>query len=257
MPCQGSPDSSGKFTQRNSPDEDIFCTSRGKQCLHVKEYMCTADPSQCSTGVCRCEDPTHVRKEMQTVNGSACYLCSAPVRECPLFPEQCSSEPCECKPGFFKARPKSDEACFSCQPGVAPSAAGFTSLLGFLSAGATFLLCVALGVVVGCAIRRFIVGDPAPNARRRRRGSQPRSKVELVRELCIVPGRRNPGGLRASWMLEACTRDMDHVRRICSLLQIRPLKRVSWAVRKVVSLLDACDAALDPVYGVLEAGLAS
>lgn len=107
---------------------------------------------------------------------------------------------------------------------------GFTSLLGFLSAGATcaaefaclhsasnpfsvrlhewtrFLLCVALGVVVGCAIRRFIVrssvkfdkagnslsvlakvsslppsvfkvGDPAPNARRRRRGSQPRSKV--------------------------------------------------------------------------------
>eukprot|EP00438_Fugacium_kawagutii_P005787 Skav203216 [mRNA] locus=scaffold2292:19037:21656:+ [translate_table: standard] len=39
--CQGTPDSSAKFTQRSNKDEALtkgtFCTSRGKQCLHVKE----------------------------------------------------------------------------------------------------------------------------------------------------------------------------------------------------------------------------
>ncbi len=82
-----------------------FCTSRGKQCLHIKEcpgkggvfifcpgfqdvylwhisfhtkpgsleestwqhhprYMCTTDPSQCSTETCHCEDPSHIRKAL-------------------------------------------------------------------------------------------------------------------------------------------------------------------------------------------------
>lgn len=113
----GTPDSSAKFTQRGSRDEvgssvplchwahrmptfealtkGTFCTSRGKQCLHIREcpgrslqflsrmplcfgtffstpnlgqhhprYMCTTDPSQCSTETCHCEDPSHIRKAL-------------------------------------------------------------------------------------------------------------------------------------------------------------------------------------------------
>eukprot|EP00438_Fugacium_kawagutii_P011517 Skav231656 [mRNA] locus=scaffold4949:9286:17847:+ [translate_table: standard] len=164
-----------------------FCTSRGKQCLNIKEYMCTTDPSQCSTELCRCEDASHIRKalnsgaEMQTVNRSTCYLCTPSLPECPVSPSPCSQEPCECKPGFAKVRQRSDELCFSCQPSMAQSVTGLTSFLTFLSAGATFLLCVGLGVVVGCAIRRFIVGDPVPAARRKRKnGSQPRTGNSLV-----------------------------------------------------------------------------
>ena len=237
MPCQGTPDSSAKFTQRSGRDEapnlGTFCTSRGKQCLYIKEYMCTTDPAQCSTEQCHCEDPSHVRKEMQTVNRSTCYLCTPSLPDCPLSPAPCSSESCECKPGFVKARHKSDELCFSCQPSMAPSVRGFTSVLTFLSAGATFLLCVALGVVVGCAIRRFIVGDPTPARRKRLRGSQARTWSEncaLYLEEALQAFSARVGG----W---------------------KPLKRVSWGVKKIVSFLDACDAALDPVYVVLEAGL--
>jgi len=234
IPCQGTPDSSAKFTRRGRLEASTmgtFCTSRGKQCLNIKEYMCTTDPSQCSTEPCRCEDSSHVRKEMQTVNRSTCYLCTPSLPECPLSPAACSSEHCECKPGFVKARHRNDALCFSCQPSVAPSITGLTSFLTFLSAGATFLLCVGLGVVVGCAIRRFIVGDPTP--RRKRRGSQGRTwsencAVYLEEAIQVVSAR--VGG----W---------------------KPLKRVSWAVKKIVSFLDACDAALDPVYVVLEAGL--
>ena len=114
---RGTPDSSAKFTQRGSRDEvgssvplchwahrmptfealtkGTFCTSRGKQCLHIREcpgrslqflsrmplcfgtffstpnlgqhhprYMCTTDPSQCSTETCHCEDPSHIRKAL-------------------------------------------------------------------------------------------------------------------------------------------------------------------------------------------------
>lgn len=104
--CQGTPDSSAKFTQRSNKDEALtkgtFCTSRGKQCLHIKEYMCKTDPSQCSTEMCRCEDPSHVRKELQTVDRSTCYLCTPVLPECPVSPAACSSEACECKPGFFQ-----------------------------------------------------------------------------------------------------------------------------------------------------------
>ena len=35
-------------------------------CIHRPQrntrYMCTTDPSQCSTETCRCEDPSHIRK---------------------------------------------------------------------------------------------------------------------------------------------------------------------------------------------------
>ncbi|CAJ1341016.1 unnamed protein product [Effrenium voratum] len=229
--CRGTPDSSAKFTQRSRGEEDsknVYCTGRGKQCLHSVEYMCTTDPSQCSTEQCRCEDPTHVRKALQTINRSTCYLCAPPLPTCSSSPA-CSPGPCECKPGFFKARQADD--CFSCQPGSAPSLTGFSSLLSFISAAATFLCCVALGVAVGCAIRRFIVGDAAPNLRRRRRGAQP------------------PRTWSERWALhleDAAQAAYDHVS--CW----KPLRRVSSAVCKG---LDACDEALEPVYVVLEAAL--
>lgn len=235
MPCQGTPDSSAKFTQRGSRDEALtkgtFCTSRGKQCLHIREYMCTTDPSQCSTETCHCEDPSHIRKEMQTVDRSTCYLCTPSLPECPMSPAPCSAEPCECKPGFLKAQ-TSDELCFSCQPNAAQSVTGLTSFLTFLSAGATFLLCIALVAVVGCAIRGSLAGDAAPT-KRKRRGSQART-----------------------WS-ENCALYLEEAIQVVStrMGEWKPLKRVGWGLRKVVSFLDACDAALDPVYLFFEAGL--
>ncbi|CAL1168361.1 unnamed protein product [Cladocopium goreaui] len=234
--CQGTPGGSAKFTQRSNKDEALtkgtFCTSRGKQCLHIKEYMCKTDPSQCSTEMCRCEDPSHVRKELQTVDRSTCYLCTPVLPECPVSPAACSSEACECKPGFFKAPQNSDESCFSCQPETVPSVTGLTSILTLLSAAATFLLCIALVAVVGCAIRGSIVGDPAPT-KRKRRGSQARTWSENC----------------ALYLEEA-------IQVVCTRVgEWKPFKRVSWAVRKVVAFLDACDAALDPVYFFFEAGL--
>jgi len=48
----------------------------------------------------------------------------------------------------------------------------------------------------------------------------------------------------------------EAIQVVCTRVgEWKPFKRVSWAVRKVVAFLDACDAALNPVYFFFEAGL--
>lgn len=101
-----------------APNLGTFCTSRGKQCLYIKEcpvgflsnsvlfycvlivlpcfvsfkqklyfsrYMCTTDPAQCSTEQCHCEDPSHVRKavsfRMRWVNKKGSENCQI-ARKC-------------------------------------------------------------------------------------------------------------------------------------------------------------------------------
>ncbi|CAE7871070.1 unnamed protein product [Symbiodinium microadriaticum] len=230
FPCKSE---SIKFAQRTlSKDEvglkDMYCAARGKNlCVQAVEYMCTTDPAQCSTGPCRCENSSHLRKEMQTVNRSVCHVCAPPQPSCSMFPDSCSAGPCECHTGFVKV--KRDDDCFSCRPGTTPPT-GLASFLSFASAVLTFLCCVALGVAVGCAIRRFFVGDISASVRRRRRNAAPRTWSERW-------------ALRLEEVFEA----------VCEMARSwKPLRSASTAV---CNFLDMCDDAMDPVYTLFENAL--
>ncbi|CAE8655175.1 unnamed protein product, partial [Polarella glacialis] len=171
-PCSSSSSGVGhKFKQHAIADEgapkaaaqEMFCTGpRGEEfCLEPAEYMCTTDTTQCSTGNCRCEDPSHARQELQTLNGSSCSMCSPSLAACPLSPAACSVGPCQCSsPGLVKVRhpasAASEEPCFSCRPASSVSAKGEMASWGsWVSTAATFVLCVLIGVAVGCGLRRF------------------------------------------------------------------------------------------------------
>ena len=112
-----------------------FCIER-ITCLSSARYMCTTDPSQCSTELCRCEDPTHTREapvavagcgflsigslsilqifsqELQTVNKSTCYLStSQPRTNTPFGPNMISNT--QRNPSFSSNQtcsPKSSQA---------------------------------------------------------------------------------------------------------------------------------------------------
>ncbi|CAE7296886.1 Ank2 [Symbiodinium sp. CCMP2456] len=233
VPCASK---SLKFAQRALPkEEDIYCAGKRKQlCVQAVEYMCTTDPGQCSMGDCRCEDASHVRKEMQTVNRSLCQVCGPPVPNCPMSSDSCVAGPCECPGGFVKVSRGDD--CFSCTAGPAPpTGPGVATFSSLASAIVSFLCCVGLGVAVACAARRCFVVEDADNTartRRRRRNVTPRTWSER-------------------WALHL----EEALEAVCkSTRSWRPFRSATAAV---INFFDMCDDALFPVYELLETGLDS
>eukprot|EP00931_Biecheleriopsis_adriatica_P087495 TRINITY_DN61959_c0_g1_i1.p1 TRINITY_DN61959_c0_g1~~TRINITY_DN61959_c0_g1_i1.p1 ORF type:complete len:1392 (-),score=331.78 TRINITY_DN61959_c0_g1_i1:32-4207(-) len=235
--CEGAT-SSVKFKQYTSEaSSDTFCTGRASEfCLEPAEYMCTTDPTQCSTGHCRCEDPSHVRKELQTLSRSPCFLCAPPLPSCPLSPEPCAAGPCECRgPGLVKVRHSSasEEAssCYSCRP-AGYASQGFGWLADWASALAMFAACVFFGLAVGCGIRRLWGGDAlvTPPQRRRRRGH-------------VADSSRSWSERWAIHLEDALEAGTELARTW------KPFRRVSSAV---CSVIDVADNALEPAYQVLD-----
>eukprot|EP00439_Symbiodinium_sp_Y106_P063498 s2275_g9.t2 len=233
VPCASK---SLKFAQRTLPkEEDIYCAGKRKQlCVQAVEYMCTTDPGQCSMGACRCEDASHVRKEMQTVNRSLCQVCGPPVPNCPMSSDSCVAGPCECPGGFVKVSRGDD--CFSCTAGPAPpTGPGVAAFSSLASAIASFLCCVGLGVAVASTARRCFAVEDADNtarARRRRRNVTPRTWSER-------------------WALHL----EEALEAVCkSSRSWRPFRSATAAV---INFFDMCDDALFPVYELLETGLDS
>ncbi|CAE7395312.1 unnamed protein product, partial [Symbiodinium necroappetens] len=214
---------------------DTYCAGKRKQlCVQAVEYICTTDPGQCSMGDCRCEDSSHVRKEMQTVNRSLCQVCGPPVPNCPMSSDSCVAGPCECPGGFVKVSHGDD--CFSCTAGPAPpTGPGVATFSSLASAIVSFLCCVGLGVAVACAARRCFVVEDADNtarARRRRRNVTPRTWSER-------------------WALHL----EEALEAVCkSTRSWRPFRSATAAV---INFFDMCDDALFPVYEFLETGLDS
>ncbi|CAE7692738.1 unnamed protein product [Symbiodinium pilosum] len=223
-----------KFVQRTVSKEeagrkDLFCVDRRKQlCLQAIEYMCTTDPAHCSMGTCRCEDSSHVRKEMQTANRSVCYVCAPPVPSCPVSLDSCITGPCECHDGLVKVHLGED--CYSCREETPPT--GLAYCWSLASAVTQLVGCVALVVAIACAVRHAVVGGigQVSASVRRRRNAAPRTWSE-------------------QWALYL----QEVYEAVCEGTQ--DWQFLQFACGSVCHLLDMCDDALDPVYVFLENSL--
>mmetsp|Transcript_36745 Transcript_36745/g.86146 ORF Transcript_36745/g.86146 Transcript_36745/m.86146 type:complete len:1649 (+) Transcript_36745:170-5116(+) len=207
----------------NGPPPDVFCTGNSEFCIEAADRLCTEDRSQCTAEQCRCDDPTWTKQELHTWNGTRCYSCIPPMLPCAgPGSDTCTLEPCECtEAGLVKHQVSlvpsdgnsSEEIrtpCVRC--GLPPS--NNTEAITV----ATILLCILLGLGGGIFIRTL--QDPAQQSRRHA-SEEPRAWSERCAE-------ELEDLLKAFWNFGA------------SILR--------YGSQAVDTVLDACDAVLEPAY---------
>lgn len=237
-----------QHTPEETPHLEILCTRSGEDefCVEPAEYMCTSDPTQCSMGQCRCEDPGLVRKEMQTITGGVCFTCVPPLPACSVSsdPSQCTATACECStPGHVKVRHDSmsivvgneTQSCFSCRA-PAPASGGENWLSTFV----IFVLCVLFGLCIGCGIRHLL---PASNSEESTRTAHGRRQADVPR----------------TWSERWAENVEDFLKAMCDLLSDNLGDALQWArpgwrfvKSKVGDALNAVDEAMDPLYCILD-----
>eukprot|EP00930_Biecheleria_cincta_P033999 TRINITY_DN23530_c0_g1_i2.p1 TRINITY_DN23530_c0_g1~~TRINITY_DN23530_c0_g1_i2.p1 ORF type:complete len:1270 (+),score=260.59 TRINITY_DN23530_c0_g1_i2:480-3812(+) len=160
-----------------------------------------------------------------------------------MSPEPCAEGPCECRQdGFVKIRHAGSASgeqggCFSCRSAASMPAAtgGMNMLASYLSTAATFVLCVAIGVAVGCGIRHFWALDmPASPSRGRQRGRHSTAPSTWSESLAF----------KLQEFFEEVYRAAPGLRKVWKLLYR------AWSA--LCHVLDACDEALEPCYQVID-----
>jgi len=220
---------------------EIYCSgdNASEFCIEVSENLCTEEDGRCSTERCRCEDPSWLKQQLQTLNGSQCFMCVPPPTLCPSSAQACMDRACECAhpqdTKLLNATSPSESPCFYCQAiphNSSRSSEAFTL--------AMFPLCILAGLAVGGCIRRL--RDPTSAASSPSRGKN-HAQVTGSRTWSERLAQELEGLLEALWEMF-----LENPRLL--LRRVRPsLRQVG---KWLNHALDECDMALEPCYVVID-----
>jgi len=225
-----------RFQQRATSETDaaeIFCVGEGDDafCVEPSEYMCTLDVSQCTMGPCRCEDPTWVRQELRTSNGSVCFTCAAPVDANSSSESAADGE----QPSSLNGRPRqtSDGRRRSSNGGSSLSSAFSTVFLSILS--------MVVGLAIGCRIHRLWTPDETKTSPSRGRRKAAAAMAALAK--------------RTTWS-ERLAEQLEQMlagpwAALCAVAEAFA-GRFGYIGTILCNWLDALDDALEPLYCVLD-----
>eukprot|EP00931_Biecheleriopsis_adriatica_P116385 TRINITY_DN92027_c0_g1_i1.p1 TRINITY_DN92027_c0_g1~~TRINITY_DN92027_c0_g1_i1.p1 ORF type:complete len:1460 (-),score=324.55 TRINITY_DN92027_c0_g1_i1:101-4480(-) len=223
---------------------EVYCSGENASefCIEVAESLCTEEEGRCSTEQCRCEDPTWIKQELQTLNGSQCYTCIPPPVLCTTEEDKCTAGPCECASSshvkVLDDTSSSEVPCFRCQLGLRHASGGSEAYsLGML------VIFVLTGLAVGGCIRRF--RDPtsggATSTGRGKRGKQVATEGH------------------GTWSERLAVELEDILEALFEFFVENPMLLMRWARPQLRQIgrwlswaLDEFDMALEPCYCVVD-----